>query len=112
MLKLLFAQIYFTSMNYNMRGFCHGEDPLLHCGVIGLLYMRWQRKERSMETIFHQQTHVEHIRKKIFSLFTICIMYVESKTTTPDRELVRVVQYHTKERARSGKDSCIIDVTV
>jgi hypothetical protein len=96
-----------------MRGFCHGEDPLLHCGVIGLLYMRWQRKERSMETIFHQQTHVEHIRKKIFSLFTICIMEVERKTTMPDLGLVREVQHRTSERVMYGKDDpCIIDLTV
>ena len=41
-----------------------------------------------MESIIVQQPHVEHIRKKFFSLFTVCIMDIERKVTAPDLELI------------------------
>jgi hypothetical protein len=48
--------------------------------------MLWWRKEKVMESVIVQRSHVEHIRKKYFSLFTVCIMDIERKVATPDLE--------------------------
>jgi hypothetical protein len=61
-----------------------------------------------MESVIVQQPYVEHIRKKYFSLFTVCIMDIERKVAAPDLErLPALPSYH-----RSGGASYTIDFKV
>jgi hypothetical protein len=70
--------------------------------------MLWWKKEKVMENIIIQQPQIEHIRKKFFSLFTVCIMDIERKVAKPDHELLPVSpSYH-----RPGGAPYIIDFKV
>jgi hypothetical protein len=65
-----------------------------------------------MESINVQQPHIEHIRKKYFSLFTICIMDIERKVAAPDLELLPAPPFYHDDKVKSGVDSYTIDLKV
>ncbi len=62
-----------------------------------------------MEHIFEQETHVKHVRKRIFSLFTVCIMDYEKIVTTP--EMRPTLQSHMK-KVQNGCGPYLIDLQV
>ena len=64
-----------------------------------------------MESVIVQQPHVEHIRKKFFSLFTVCIMDIERKVKAPDLELIPSPSCHD-DKVRCGGASYTIDLMV
>ena len=54
--------------------------------------------------------NIERTRKRIFSLFTVCIIDYEKKSTTPDLEIMHDAQSHLIENDRTGSSSSIIDI--
>jgi hypothetical protein len=59
-----------------------------------------------MESVILQRPHVEHIRKKYFSLFTVCIMDIERKVAGPDLELIPPSPlYHCNKIESAGAGS-------
>jgi hypothetical protein len=66
-----------------------------------------------MESVIVQQSHVERIRKKYFSLFTICVMDIERKVAMPELELLPAPpSCHNEEIRSGGGASYIIDLKV
>ena len=65
-----------------------------------------------MEHIFEQQTHVKHVRKRIFSLFTICIIDYEKIVTTPHLVEMRPTLQSHMEKVQNGKVPYLIDLRV
>lgn len=69
-------------------------------------------KEKVMDSEFYQQPYVEHIRKKYFSLFSVCIMDIERKIVAPDLELIPALPSYHNDKVRSGGAAYIIDLKV
>jgi len=65
-----------------------------------------------MEHIVEQQTHVVHVRKRIFSLFTICIMDSEKIVTTPHLVEMRPTLQPQMEKVQNGRVPYLIDLQV
>ena len=65
-----------------------------------------------MESINVQQPHIGHIRKKYFSLYTVCIMDIERKIAAPDLELLPAPPFYHDDKARSGGTLYTIDLKV
>jgi len=57
-----------------------------------------------MERVIVQQPHIEHIRKRYFSLFTVCTMDIERKAAEPDFEMLPSAPscYNDKERSKGA----------
>jgi hypothetical protein len=71
-----------------------------------------RRKEKAMDSVIVQQPCVEHIRKKYFSLFTVCIMDIERKSAETDRELLPSFPSYLRDKVRSGVAPYSIDLKV
>ena len=71
-----------------------------------------RRKENVMEGVIVQQPRIERIRKKYFSLFTVCIMDIERKSAAPDLELLPTSTSYLHDKVRSGGASYTIDLKV
>jgi hypothetical protein len=69
-------------------------------------------KEKVMESVIFQQPHVEHVRKIIFSLYTVCIMDIERKVEAPDLEMIPAWQFYHNDSVRPGRASYTIDLKV
>ena len=65
-----------------------------------------------MEHIVEQQTHVVRVRKRIFSLFTICIMDSEKIVTTPHLVEMGPTLQSRREKVQNGRVSYLIDLQV
>jgi hypothetical protein len=93
-------------------GYIPCKAPVLHYVVFDLIYMHWRKKEKVMESVIVQQPHIEHIRKKYFSLFTVCIMDIERKVAAPDLELLPAPPFYPDDKVRSVGASYTIDLKV
>jgi hypothetical protein len=78
--------------------------------IFVLIYMLCWRKEQVMESFIVQQPHIEHIRKKYFSLFTVCIIDIERKSAAPDLGLMPVSPSYKDDKVRFREASYIIDL--
>ncbi len=65
-----------------------------------------------MDSAFYQQPYVEHIRKKYFSLFSVCITDIERKIVAPDLDLIPSLPSYHNDKVRSKGAVCIIDLKV
>jgi hypothetical protein len=65
-----------------------------------------------MEHIVKKQTHVVHVRRRTFSLFTICIVDSEKIVTTPQRVEMRPTPLSHMEKMQNGRVSYLIDLKV
>jgi hypothetical protein len=65
-----------------------------------------------MEHIVAQQTHVKHVRKRIFSLFTVCIIDFEERVTTPHLVETRPILQSHIEKVQNGRVSYLVDLRV
>jgi hypothetical protein len=70
------------------------------------------RKEKVMESVSVQQPHIEHIRKKCFSLFTFYIMDIERKLTKPELGLKPILPSYHDDKVRFEGVSYTIDLKV
>jgi hypothetical protein len=65
-----------------------------------------------MEKTFVKQVNIERTRKRIFSLFTVCIIDYEKISPTPDLEIRHDSRSRFIEKDRTGESSYIIDIHV
>ena len=70
------------------------------------------REEWIMENTFVKQVNIERTRKRIFSLFTVCIIDYEKISTTPDLKIRHEPQSRFIEAERTGGSPYIIDIRV
>jgi hypothetical protein len=69
-------------------------------------------KEKILESIIYQKPYVEHIRKKYFSLFSICIMDIDRQGVTPNLELITAPPSFHNDKVRSVGAAYTIDLKV
>lgn len=65
-----------------------------------------------MKSVIVQQPQVERIRKKYFSLFTVCILDIERKAASPELELIPAPQSYSDGKVGFGEASYTIDLRV
>jgi len=65
-----------------------------------------------MESIIVQHPYVERIRKKYFSLFTVCIMDIERKPTASDVDLFPGPPFYHNDKDRPSGTSYSIDLKI
>jgi hypothetical protein len=69
-------------------------------------------KEKVMENFIFQQPQVEHVRKIIYSLYTVCIMDIERKVEAADLEQMPAWQFYHNDKVRHRRASYTIDLKV